>query len=86
MLKKDIKSFSKLDSHPAAEFVKAANQFHAEISLEKGGHRVNGKSIMGLMELANRNEGGVTLMAEGEDAPRALEVLGNLLENESSKQ
>ncbi|MCL5289755.1 MAG: HPr family phosphocarrier protein [Bacillota bacterium] len=84
MLKKSLRSTS-LNPQPAAKFVKAANQFNAQISLEKGGHRVNGKSIMGLMELANYQSETVTLMADGEDALEALQVLGDLLEEESKQ-
>ncbi|WP_073236231.1 HPr family phosphocarrier protein [Desulforamulus putei] len=85
MLKKCLQNVNKLDPQPAAKFVKAANQFKAQISLEKGGHRVNGKSIMGLLELANRNGDTLTLTADGEDAPEALQVLGDLLEKELNR-
>lgn len=82
MLKKSLRCLRKLEPQPAAEFVKAANRFDSKITLEKGGHIVNGKSMMGLMELANRQEEEMTLAADGKDALQALDVLGHLLEEE----
>lgn len=85
MLKKSVTSQKKLNPLPAVKFVKAANQFESEINLERGGHKVNGKSMMGLMELSNRSEEQLTLLVDGEDASQAIEVLGNLLEHELNK-
>lgn len=85
MLKKSLNGMSRLDPQPAAAFVKAANKFNAEISLEKDGHRVNGKSIMGLMELANRHSEILTLIVDGADASQAIEVLSELLDKELNK-
>lgn len=82
MLKKDLKSVIRLDPQPAARFVKAASQFHSDVSLEKGGHKVNGKSMMGVMELANHAGGVFTLSVEGEDALVAMETLSHILEDE----
>ena len=82
MVKKRLCSTRKLEPQPAARFVKAANQFQAHISLEKGGHRVDGKSMMAIMEMANHEDDMLTLLAEGEDESQALEVLATLLEKE----
>ncbi|SHK76560.1 HPr family phosphocarrier protein [Desulforamulus aeronauticus] len=82
MLKKSVCTTGKLELRSAARFVKAANQFQAQISLEKGGHRVDGKSMMAIMELANHEDDILTLLAEGADESQALEVLGTLLEKE----
>src|SRR5512147_2326875 len=74
VMTKDFQVLNKLGIHarPAAMFVKTANRFHCEIFVEKDGERVNGKSIMGLMMLAAGPGSKVTVIAEGEDAPRAL--------------
>lgn len=71
-----------LNTQQAAQFVKTANQFSADIYLERNGHRVNGRSLMGLLELANRQGREILLLAEGEDAPQALSTLGQLLEQD----
>ncbi|CCO07574.1 HPr family phosphocarrier protein [Desulforamulus hydrothermalis] len=79
---KILPSTTKLDPQAAARFVKAAHQFKAHISLEKAGYRVNGKSIMGLLELTHRAGSEITLTAEGPDAEQALQVLGEMLAKE----
>ena len=72
---------NKLGVHarPAAMFVKAANRFDCDIYVEKGGERVNGKSIMGLMMLAAGPGSKLTVIAEGADAIHALNELEALI-------
>lgn len=79
MLRKSLRQYRRLDPQPVAQFVKTANQFRSEVSLEQNGHRVNGKSMMSMMELTNHQGGVLTIEVEGEDADQALEVLSNLL-------
>ena len=67
-----------IHARPAAMFVKVANQFSADVVVEKDGERVNGKSIMGLMMLAAGPNSSVTVEALGDDAEKALEDLGEL--------
>ena len=45
-----------IHARPAAYLVKASTKFEAEITFEKEGLEVNGKSIMGVMMLAAENE------------------------------
>ncbi len=54
MAKKEFTILNKLGIHarPAAQFVKTANRFKADVFVEKDGEEVDGKSIMGLMMLA----------------------------------
>ena len=49
MAKKEFTILNKLGIHarPAAQFVKMANRFQADIFVEKDGEEVDGKSIMG---------------------------------------
>ena len=51
MPSKEITVSNKLGIHarPAAQFVKMASEFKAEIRVEKDGEEVDGKSIMGLI-------------------------------------
>ena len=75
-----IQNRNGLHARPAALFVKTANQFKAEIWIEKEGERVNGKSIMGLMMLAAGQGSSLRLIAEGEDAvelANSIEALVN---------
>ena len=81
MLSKEVTVSNKLGIHarPAAEFVKTASQFEAEIRVEKDGEEFNGKSIMGLMMLAAGHGSVLKLIAEGSDAGEALQSLEDLV-------
>lgn len=60
-------------------FVRIASKFHCEITLEKDGERINGKSIMGLMMLAAGPGSKLKLEAVGDDAEEALRSLEELI-------
>jgi phosphocarrier protein len=68
-----------LHARPAAEFVKLASRFEAEILVEKDGMQVNGKSIMGVMTLAAECGSTLTIRAEGDDARKATDALADLV-------
>lgn len=78
---RDLVVTNKLGIHarPAALFVKLANRFQSDIFIEKDGEKVNGKSIMGLLMLAAGQGSKLRLLAEGHDAPQALNELESLL-------
>src|SRR5947208_4807748 len=67
-----------IHARPAALFVKTANRFECDVFVEKDGEKVNGKSIMGLMMLAAGPGSKLSVEAQGEDAPRALNELDAL--------
>jgi len=71
-----------LHARPAAEVVKVAGTFQAEISLGKDGAWVNGKSIMGVLTLAAERGSEVKVRAEGDDAEEAAEAMVKCLERE----
>jgi phosphocarrier protein HPr len=60
-------------------FVRVASRFHSEITLEKDGERINGKSIMGLMMLAAGPGSRLRVEAAGDDADDALRALDELV-------
>lgn len=68
-----------MHARPAAQFVKLAGRFSAEIQVEKDGMRVNGKSIMGVLMLAAEQGSHLTLFANGRDADDALDALSELI-------
>ncbi len=70
-----------LHARPAAEFVKMASSYQSEITVQKDGMVVNGKSIMGVMTLAAECGSKLTIRAEGKDAEQALVALVALVEN-----
>lgn len=69
-----------LHARAAAQFVKTAGRFQAEITVESGRHKVNAKSIMGLLMLAAAQGASLTVRAAGEDGPAALQALADLVE------
>ncbi|MEN8375478.1 MAG: HPr family phosphocarrier protein [Gemmatimonadota bacterium] len=64
-----------LHARPAAEFVRLAKTFTAEIFVTKEELEVNGKSILGLMMLAAEFGAELTIRADGPDAVAAIERL-----------
>lgn len=68
-----------MHARPASEFVKLASIYRSDITVEKDGVEVNGKSIMGVLMLAAERGSALTIRAEGEDAPGALEALCELV-------
>ena len=80
-IKKEMVVVNKLGIHarPAAMFVKTANQFEADVFVEKDGETVNGKSIMGLMMLAAGPGSKIRVQADGEDAAKAVNEIEALL-------
>jgi len=66
-------------ARPAAELVKVAGRFQSEIHVEKGGLRVNGKSIMGVLMLAAEQGSTLQFTAAGPDADEALAALTDLV-------
>jgi len=68
-----------MHARPAAEFVKLAGRFAAEIRLEKDGLEVNGKSIMGVLMLAAEHGSQLRLSADGSDAEDAVTALAELI-------
>jgi phosphocarrier protein len=78
-----IKNKQGLHARPAALFVQMANKFDSTITIIKGRHKVNGKSIMGIMMLEAGCGSKITMIASGDDAEQAVKELEALLVNEN---
>lgn len=74
-----IKNKQGLHARPAALFVQIANKFNCDISITKSKHKVNGKSIMGIMMLEAGTGSKITITADGDDAEQAVKELERLL-------
>ena len=61
-----------LHARAAAQFVKTANQYSSEITIEKEGEQVNAKSIMGILMLAAACGSRTTVTIDGDDAETAM--------------
>ena len=69
-----------IHARPAALLVQKAAKFESEIFLSKGEvHRINGKSVMGVMMLAAEQGSEVVIEVDGEDESEAIAVLAELL-------
>ena len=88
MAKKEFTILNKLGIHarPAAQFVKTANRFQADVFVEKDGEEVDGKSIMGLMMLAAGPGSKVTLHVKGIDAAAAILELEALVQRKFDEE
>jgi phosphocarrier protein HPr len=75
-----------LHARAAALLVKTANKFASEVTIEKDGLEVNGKSIMGILMLAASKGTKITLKVEGKDSVQALQTLGRLIENKFGEE
>jgi phosphocarrier protein HPr len=75
-----------LHARPAAEFVKTASRFQAEIWVRKQDLEVNGKSIMGMMMLAAEFGSEITIRAAGNDAEPAVRELVGLVERKFGEE
>ncbi|HYQ80805.1 MAG TPA: HPr family phosphocarrier protein [Anaeromyxobacteraceae bacterium] len=64
-----------LHARAAAQLVQAANRYRSDITVEKDGLQVNGKSIMGVLTLAAAKGSQILVTCEGEDAVAAMEAL-----------
>ena len=87
-LQKNVQIRNKYGLHarPAAEFVKTASRFQAEIWVRKQELEVNGKSIMGMMMLAAECGSEITIRAAGNDAEPAVRELVGLVERKFGEE
>jgi len=75
-----------LHARAAALLVKTANRFVSEVTIEKDGLEVNGKSIMGILMLAASKGTKITLKVEGRDSVQAIQTLGKLIESKFGEE
>jgi len=68
-----------IHARPAAQFVKIANSFDSEITVEKDDEEVDGKSIMGLMMLAAGHGSVLKVTTAGPQEIDALQAIGDLI-------
>jgi len=85
---REVTVTNKLGVHarPAALFVRIANKYASDITVEKDGEQVNGKSIMGLMMLAAGQGSKLILIAEGSDAEAAVRELEALFQRKFDEE
>ena len=65
-----------LHARPAAQFVRTAAGFSAEIAVAVDGRQADAKSLLGILALGAKGGTALRLTASGEDAALALDALG----------
>jgi len=70
-----------IHARPAAEIVKTAAKFKAEVTIARDDLEVNARSIMGVMMLAAECGSTVQLKGEGEDAEAAIDAIAAVIAN-----
>ena len=65
-----------LHARPAADFVRAAMQFDADIIVASGEREANAKSLLAVLALGAKRGTALRLSADGDDAAAAVEALG----------
>ena len=66
---------------PAGALAKLCQRFKADITVEKDGRAVSGKSVLGLMTLEAPCGTKLKVIANGDDAQQALADIGALFAN-----
>ena len=74
-----VSNVSKKHDNPIAELVQVACQFSSSLYLVRGNHRINAKSIMGIMAFNPHNGVEVEIEAEGADEADALNAMEKFL-------
>ena len=81
-----IKNKLGLHARPAALMVQEASKYDSKIELEVESTRVNGKSIMGVMMLAAACGSKMKVIADGNDADKALTGIRLLIDSKFDEE
>ena len=64
-----------LHARPAAQFVRTAMRFQAQISVAANGREADAKSLLGILALGAKRGTTLRLAADGDDAGAAIDAL-----------
>ncbi len=80
-IEKSLTIVNKLGLHAraATQLVQLANQFDAEVVLQKGEKQANANSVLGLMMMESHQGEQVTVISEGPDAEAAMDAVEALI-------
>ncbi len=70
-----------LHARPAASVVQTVLKYQSDVHISLNGHRVNAKSIMGLLTLAAAQGSVLQVTCSGPDAEEAMKALRDLVES-----
>ena len=75
---------SDAEARPVAVLVQKASQFESKVYIQSGDKKINAKSIMGVMTLCTADCEEIEVVAEGEDAEKAVDHIEKYLKNEGN--
>jgi phosphocarrier protein HPr len=80
MIETEVEVINRAGIHtrPSALIVKCAAKFKSEVNLIREGFSINGKSIIGVMQLSAAQGTKITVQCEGEDEQEAANALSTL--------
>jgi phosphocarrier protein len=81
-----IQNRAGIHARPSALLVQPAMDSPANIYLEMGNDRINGKSIMGILTLGASYGTEIKVIAEGEDEQAALDALVKLFDRKFEEE
>jgi phosphocarrier protein len=70
-----------LHARPAAVLVETVLRFESDVHIQKNTHKVNAKSIMGLLTLAAAQGTRIVVTCHGPDAEEAMKAVQKLIES-----
>lgn len=70
-----------LHARPATFFIQKANEYKSSIWVEKDQHRINAKSLLGVLSLGIVKGTSINIVADGVDEEKAVDALVDLIEN-----
>lgn len=82
----EIKNSLGLHARPAAMLVQTISPFKSEITIEKDGEEVNGKSLMGILMLAAGRGTIISVKVKGPDGEQAIKAIGDLIERKFDEE
>ena len=75
-----VKNKAGLHARPISTFVNTACKYRSDVYVIKDGNKINGKSILSLLTLAAGFNTQLTLIVNGKDEDKAIDILSKLLE------
>ncbi|MBJ7553297.1 HPr family phosphocarrier protein [Marinomonas spartinae] len=83
MLEESVTIINKLGLHAraAGKLVETTSRFSCDVTIEKDGRNVDGKSIMAMMMLAAGKGTNITIKTNGEDEEDAIKAIIALINN-----
>jgi phosphocarrier protein HPr len=82
----EIQNKSGLHARPATIFIKAAQKFKSDITIEKDSKQANAKSIVSLLSIGASKGSIIKITATGEDEIQAIKTLIELIKSKFGEE